>query len=141
MSSDIANKLPIGWYLKEADSLITHFTNTTFEAHGINRFHWQVLKNIDKHEKISKTLYYHQVNRFLSEAELEEILHSLCNRNWVQHEGDIYSFTETGKRAYADIAALQDENHQKILSGTTPEEYMATINFLETIIRNMGGKI
>lgn len=142
MQSDIANKMPIGWYLKEADSLITHFTNAAFETYGISRFHWQVLKNIDTHGKISKALYYHQVSRFLSKAELQDVLDLLSSRNWIQQTApDMYSFTETGKAAYADIAALQEENRNKILTGTTPEEYMTTIQFLETIIKNMGGKI
>jgi DNA-binding MarR family transcriptional regulator len=141
MQPDIKQKLPIGWYLKEADSLITQYMSTAFESQGINRFHWQVMKNIDTHGKISKSLYYHQVSRFLSEAELEAILVSLIVRNWLQQDDDLYSFTETGKTAFANIASQQQENHEKILNGTTPEEYLSTIAFLETIIKNMGGKI
>lgn len=141
MHSEIKKKLPIGWYLKEADSLITQYMNAAFEAFGIGRFHWQVMKNIDTHIKISKALYYHQVSRFLSEAELEEILQSLVSRNWVQQNEDMYSFTPTGKTKFDEIAANQQGNHEKILTGTTTEEYLSTINFLETIIKNMGGKI
>lgn len=141
MQSDIKKKLPIGWYLKEADSLITQYMNAAFEAYGIDRFQWQIMKNIDMHEKISKALYYHQVSRFLSEAELEEKLQSLISRNWVQQDKDMYSFTPTGKTKFDEIAANQQGNHEKILTGTTTDEYLATINFLETIIKNMGGKI
>lgn len=141
MQSEIDQKLPIGWYLKEADSLITHYTNIAFESFGINRFHWQVLKNIDKHEKISKELYYHQVSRFLTEAELDGILETLLTRNWIQHANDHYSFTDTGKQEYAAIEALQMKNREKVMEGTTTEEYLTTINFLEKMIRNMGGKI
>jgi hypothetical protein len=141
MHSDIKKKLPIGWYLKEADSLITQYINASFESFGINRFHWQVMKHIDSHEKISKALYYHQVSRFLTEQELEEIMISLQSRNWVQQDGDMYSFTSTGKAIFADIMDTQQGNHEKILVGTTTDEYLATINFLETIIQNMGGKI
>lgn len=141
MHSDIKKKLPIGWYLKEADSLITQYMNASFETIGITRFQWQVMKHIDTHEKISKALYYHQVSRFLTEPELEEILTSLQSRNWIQQEGDMYSFTSTGQTAFANISNTQQENHAKILTGTTTDEYLATINFLETIIRNMGGKI
>ncbi|HEY9261343.1 hypothetical protein [Chitinophaga sp.] len=141
MQSDITKKLPIGWYLKEADSLITQYINAAFESFGLNRFHWQVLKQIDKHGKISKALFYHQVSRFLSESELEEILATLVSREWILQEGDMYSFTATGKSEFENISALQDKNHEKILAGTTTDEYLATINFLEIIIKNMGGKI
>lgn len=141
MSTAIANKMPIGWYLKEADSLITHFLNSAFETYGINRFHWQVMKNIDTHGAISKELFYHQVSRFLSKEELNKVLEQLLARNWVQQEQDNYSFTASGQEEYKQIAALQQSNREKILEGTTQEEYLATITFLETMIKNMGGKI
>lgn len=141
MQSEIKKKLPIGWYLKEADSLITQYMNAAFETFGISRFHWQAMKNIDTHTKISKALYYHQVSRFLSETELEEMLQSLVSRGWVQQDQDMYSFTSIGKTKFDEIAANQQGNHEKILTGTTTEEYLSTINFLETIIKNMGGKI
>ncbi|NLR80823.1 MarR family winged helix-turn-helix transcriptional regulator [Chitinophaga eiseniae] len=141
MQPDIAHKLPIGWYLKEADSLITAFTNAAFETHGINRFHWQVLKSIDKHGKISKQLYYHLVDKFLTVEALDEVMAALVAREWLQPAEDLYMFTEKGKTAYAEIAALQEENRKKVLEGTTVEEYLATIRFLETMITNMGGKI
>lgn len=141
MPSDIKHKLPIGWYLKEADSLITQYINNAFETFGINRFHWQVLKQIDVHGKISRELYYYQVNRFLTESELDGILASLVARNWVQQNEDLYSFTPLGASEFAKIAADQDENYKKILTGTSIEDYLATIDFLEIIIKNMGGKI
>ncbi|WP_142685137.1 MarR family winged helix-turn-helix transcriptional regulator [Chitinophaga polysaccharea] len=141
MQSGIMEKLPIGWYLKEADCLITHFTNIAFESFGINRFHWQVLKNIDAHGKISKELYYHQVSRFLTMAELDEVLETLLTRNWICHTNDLYSFTDTGKQEYAAIEALQLKNREKIMEGISEEEYLAAINFLEKLIRNLGGKV
>jgi hypothetical protein len=77
----------------------------------------------------------------LSESALEEKLTALVSRDWIQQDGDMYSFTSTGKTTFASIANTQQENHEKILIGTTTDEYLATINFLETIIKNMGGKI
>ncbi|MEZ2444220.1 MarR family winged helix-turn-helix transcriptional regulator [Chitinophaga sp. RCC_12] len=141
MQSEIDQKLPIGWYLKEADCLITNFTNAAFESFGITRFHWQVLKNINTHGKISKDLYYHQVSRFLTVAELDEILDTLLSRNWIQHADDLYSFTDTGKQEYAAIDALQMKNREKVMEGITPEEHLTAINFLEKMIKNLGGKI
>ena len=141
MQSGIAEKLPIGWYLKEADSLITQFTDTAFETYHINRFHWQVLKNINTHGKISKDLYYHQVSRFLSEPALDELLESLIGRNWVQFTAGHYSFTDTGKQEYIAIEALQARNKEKIMEGISTDEDLAAIHFLEKMIKNMGGKI
>lgn len=141
MSTEIANKMPIGWYLKEADTLITHFLNSAFETYGINRFHWQVMKNIDTHGKISKELFYHQVNRFLSKEELGQVLELLLTRKWILQEEDNYSFTAAGREEYKQIAALQQSNKEKIMEGTSPEDYLTTITFLEAIIKNMGGKI
>lgn len=141
MQSGIMEKLPIGWYLKEADSLITQFTNSAFESFGLNRFHWQVLKNIAAHGKISKELYYHQVSRFLTMAELDEIMETLHTRNWICHTNDLYSFTDTGKQEYAAIEALQLKCREKIMEGITEEEYLNAINFLEKMIRNLRGKV
>ncbi|MFY0254953.1 hypothetical protein ACDQ55_13480 [Chitinophaga sp. 30R24] len=141
MQSEIADKLPFGWYLKEADTLITQNINNTFETYGINRFHWQVLKNIDTHGKICKDLFYHQVSRFLTRTELDEIMEMLEYRKWINEDQGNYSFTDLGAQEYKQISVIQEENKQKILAGTTPEAYLATINFLETVIKNLGGKV
>jgi hypothetical protein len=141
MPFTVPDKLPIGWYLKEADSLITQYVNASFESFGINRFHWQLIKNISLHGKICQSLYYHQVSRFMTEAELAEIFASLVERHWIAQDGDMYSFTEAGKTAFALIEEKQMENRKHMMEGTTQEEYDITIGFLERVIRNMGGKI
>ncbi|PSL46072.1 hypothetical protein CLV51_10348 [Chitinophaga niastensis] len=141
MQPQTTNIRPIGWYLKEADNLITGFMNASFEIRGITRFHWQILQNIDTHGSICKNNYYPQVKRFLSEQELEQLLASLLTRNWIQLHNEDYTFTETGKQEFDQIAILQQRNKEQMLSGTTSEDYINTINFLSTLILNMGGQV
>lgn len=139
MSSAIKDKMPIGWYLREVDSLLTKFVNQAFESHGINRYHWQIMKNIDTHEKICKDLFYHQVHRFVNESEYESLFQELISRNWIVLKDEKYWFTPEGKNGFEEISNLQEVNREAITKGTTEEEYLNTIRFLEKLIVNLGG--
>ncbi|WP_212005203.1 MarR family winged helix-turn-helix transcriptional regulator [Chitinophaga sp. HK235] len=131
------NLKPIGWYLKEADSLITATFNSTFESMDLTRFHWQVLKNISTHGSISLNEYYPQVARFITPETLQEIVDMLTTRGWITFQDNICRFTHTGAEAFADMAARQQKVQEKMLEGTRPEDYTHTILFLDKIIQNL----
>jgi hypothetical protein len=135
------NFKPIGWYLKEADALITQNFNASLESQGLTRFHWQVLKTISDYGLLSKKGYYLKVNRFITEPELENILLSLLDRGWLSHTGEDFYFTETGKGEFALIEDIQERNREKMLAGTNPEDYYLTLAFLNQVIQNLGGKV
>ncbi|CAL1518935.1 hypothetical protein [Chitinophaga sp. MM2321] len=131
---------PIGWYLKEADSLITSTFDASFESLGITRFHWQVLKNIKDDGQLNKKDYYPKVSRFITATELDDILSSLISREWVMIAQDNYFMTDMGKHAFAKMETLQQEVKEKMMSGSNPEDYNTTVKFLSLIINNLGGK-
>ncbi|RFS26499.1 hypothetical protein DVR12_01545 [Chitinophaga silvatica] len=141
MSSVLKDKMPIGWYLKEADSLITKFMNQTLETYDIGRYHWQIMNNINTHDKVCKDLLYHQIHRFVNPAEYEEIFQSLIERNWVEKVDDNYAFTPLGKTIFLEVAAKHEANKVALTKGASEEEYLNTILFLEKMIVNLGGSI
>ncbi|MHA4812337.1 hypothetical protein ACX0G9_29855 [Flavitalea flava] len=132
---------PIGWYLKEADALITRFFNSSLENSGITRSHWQVIKTIADEGRLNKKEYYRRVNRFLTEQELEHILFSLLERGWLLLDKEDYFFTNTGKIEFERVETIQNQNREKMLAGTKPNDYYTTLTFLSLVIKNLGGTV
>ncbi|MBC9934517.1 hypothetical protein [Chitinophaga qingshengii] len=128
---------PIGWYLKEADSLITATFANAFESYGLTRFHWQLLKNIADNGEVCTKDYYPQVACFITEDILQTIIASLEKREWITWHNEVLRFTAAGADAYADIEARQKILRDQMLKGTRPQDYTNTIIFLDSIIQNL----
>ncbi|QJB32227.1 hypothetical protein HF324_12765 [Chitinophaga oryzae] len=128
---------PIGWYLKEADSLITAAFNNAFESLGLTRFHWQLLRNIADNGEIYTKDYYPQVARFITPETFRAIITSLTDRDWISVHNDICRFTASGADVFASIEERQKHIRDKMLEGTDPEDYAHTVLFLDRIIQNL----
>lgn len=128
---------PIGWYLKEADSLITSTFDNAFECFGLTRFHWQLLKNIADNGEIYTKDYYPQVARFITPETFQVIIASLQDRDWISVCNDTCRFTAAGADVFTEIEGRQKHIREKMLEGTDPEDYAYTILFLDRIIQNL----
>lgn len=128
---------PIGWYLKEADSLITAAFGNAFESFGLTRFHWQLLRNIADNGEVYTKAYYPQVARFITPETFQTIITSLQDRDWISVHNDACRFTVSGAGAFAEIEERQKHIREKMLEGTYPEDYAHTILFLDRIIQNL----
>ncbi|NML40290.1 winged helix-turn-helix transcriptional regulator [Chitinophaga sp. G-6-1-13] len=128
---------PIGWYLKEADSLITSAFGNAFECFGLTRFHWQLLKNIADNGEIYTKDYYPQVARFITPETFQAIIATLQTRDWISVHNDTCRFTASGADVFAEIEERQKHVREKMLEGTDPEDYAHTILFLDKVIQNL----
>ncbi|SJZ86201.1 DNA-binding transcriptional regulator, MarR family [Chitinophaga eiseniae] len=128
---------PIGWYLKEADSLITAAFNNAFESFGLTRFHWQLLRNIADNGEIYTKDYYPQVARFITPETFQAIVSSLTDRDWISVHNDTCRFTASGADVFVEIEERQKLIREKMLEGTGPEDYAHTLLFLDRVIQNL----
>lgn len=128
---------PIGWYLKEADSLITAAFNNAFERFGLTRFHWQLLRNIADNGEVQTKEYYPQVARFITPETFQAIITSLTDRDWIMVHNDSCRFTACGADTFTAIEEQQKHIREKMLEGTLPEDYAHTVLFLDRIIQNL----
>jgi len=141
MPNKPATQKPIGWYLKEADQLITASFEEAFDTYCITRFHWMVLRTIDDNQYINVRTHFEQVKGFITLDRLKGIIDNLHTRHWIlSNEKDSYIFTEEGRKQFNDISAAYQQKVDVMMRGITGEEYNLTVTTLERIVTNLRNK-
>ncbi|MCB0212039.1 MAG: hypothetical protein KDJ52_22040 [Anaerolineae bacterium] len=84
MSQTQKPHLPIGYWLKQADNLITEHINQAQAANGLSRSDWQVLNTLAEAGPISKAQIFTFMRTFISTSELNAILTHLVERGWAE---------------------------------------------------------
>jgi len=136
---------PIGYWLKQADNLLTEQINKVQAANAVSRFDWQVLNMLNELGRAGSKRLFEDMHAFITESELEEILSGLNKRGWVEqskvsHSGtDEFQLTEEGRRHHAIILATQKEVRAQAMQGIGEEEYATVIRVLQRIVSNLGG--
>jgi DNA-binding MarR family transcriptional regulator len=143
MPKPIKANLPIGYWLKQADNLITEQVNQAQAAHGVSRFGWQVLNTLYEAGPMSRERLFELMRTFVDSAGLDEIITRLIERGWVeQNENSAGEFqlTQEGQRCYGDIFAAQKEVRLRAMQGVSEEEYATVIRVLQRIVNNLKEK-
>jgi DNA-binding MarR family transcriptional regulator len=132
-----AGQKPIGWYLKEADVLITSFFEEAFDQYCITRFHWMVLRAIKANGYINVEAHHEELKYFIKLERLKGIIDNLQARRWIVADYKNFKFTEKGERLFKAVTDAYEQQLQKMMQGITDEEYNNTIATLSKIIANL----
>lgn len=129
---------PIGWYLREAEQLITIFFEQAFDKHCITRYHWMVLRTLAEKEPVNLKAFFTEVNYFSNLKELDGFIDNMRTRRWITAiEKDVYAFTELGRKRYDAIAHDYHIYLQHLMKGITDEDYHTTLQTLNKMIINL----
>jgi DNA-binding MarR family transcriptional regulator len=137
--------LPIGYWLKRADNLLTERINEVQTANGVSRSDWQVLNLLNDSGSASKERIFETMRTFVDAPSLDDILTRLMGRGWVEPGGvtdggtAAFQLTEAGRRQHAVILATQKEVRQRAMQGISQEEYTTVIRVLQRIVSNLEG--
>jgi DNA-binding MarR family transcriptional regulator len=135
-----ANK-PLGWYLKEADQLITISFEEEFDKHCITRFHWMILRILAVKKELDINLHYNDVKFFLSLDRLKGVIDNLETRGWVTSvKKDTYKLTEVGHKHYTEVDSAYQEKLKQMMKGISEDEYNTTVKTLNNIVLNLRTK-
>jgi DNA-binding MarR family transcriptional regulator len=136
---DIAPQLPIEYWLKHADEVVTVHVNQVLEDYGFTRSRWLVFNRIYEAGTILKKDVCETMKIFTTW--LDEILDGFIQEGWLVKRGDgdsaVLMLTETGKSEYEAIAALQCEVRRRVLQGVSDQECMTVIEVLQRIVNNL----
>lgn len=133
---------PIGWYLKEADHLITAFFDDAFDRHCITRYHWMVLRAIASKSYINVEAHHEQFKYFMTLDKLNGVIDNLATRGWITaNENKNYQFTDAGKRLYESVNHTYEKQLVTMMQGVTEEDYSHVIDTLDRIINNLNKKV
>ena len=134
---------PIGYWLRRADTLLTHQIDKAQAANRVSRVEWQVLNMIGEAGSVSKERIFETMLAFVDAPGVDEIVTRLVGRGWAEQTetsrpGTVeFQLTEEGRRWHSVILAMQKEVRRQAMQGISEEEYATVIRVLERIVSNL----
>lgn len=129
-------KLPIGYWLKRADQLLTSGINQVQYSFDLTRTSWQVLNSIASNPGMDEESLMEIMRPFAGEKSVSTILSEFFDKNIISiAEGLILS--EKGTRLYSDCLKAQKAFRKKAMAGITEKEYEISIRTLNQVVNNL----
>ncbi|NYI04077.1 MarR family winged helix-turn-helix transcriptional regulator [Allostreptomyces psammosilenae] len=137
--------LPIGYWLRRADALLTRSLERTLQPHGLDRFGWQVL-NLLCGTAASEERLRAALADFGGPGELTATLAELRRRGWIGPgrpevagaPGTVWAPTDTGRSVHRLVAAAVRESRAAATAGVDPGDYATALAVLERLCGNLG---
>jgi DNA-binding MarR family transcriptional regulator len=132
--------LPLGYWLKRADNLITEQVNQVQAANGVTRTDWQVLNTLYEVGSADQAQLFTVMHTFVDAAQLEQILGELKSRGWVtavENGVIIYQLSNAGQQQHSQILAAQQEVRQQVMQGISQEEFATVMRVLQQMVANL----
>lgn len=145
MPQDRKPNLPIGYWLKQADNLLTEQIDKAQSVHGVTRSDWQVLNTLKEAGSASREQIFETMRTFIDASQLDKIVNDLTERGWVEPRRageagpEALQLTEEGQRQHAAIFATQKEIRQRAVQGISEEEYVTVLRVLQQMVNNLNG--
>lgn len=129
--------LPIGYYIKQVDELLTEGINKVMAAFNLTRVKWQVLNSIQENAGITKKELVKLMKPFATAVVIENILEGYRQQGHITAEDtDKILLTSKGLQLHAACLEQQLEFRKKIMTGISESDYQSTILTLQKIVRN-----
>lgn len=132
-------KLPIGYWLKQADNMLTEQINQAQAVHGVSRTEWQMLNLLKENGRATKESIFQTMRPFVDTAKFQEIITRLIARGWIDEAvgSQELQLTETGQHQHERIFTTQKEVRQRAMQGISQDEYATVIRVLQQIVENL----
>ena len=133
--------LPIGYWLKRADELITHAVDRAHAEHGVTRTDWQILNQLREADGANLHDLESTMAPFIDVFRLGEFLNRLEQRGWVrrsEQDGRVeYRLTAAGQTARQTLLVRQQSVRERTTQGISEDEYATTVRVLQRIVQNL----
>jgi len=135
--------LPLGYWIKQVDQLLTKQIDAAQAVNGVTRTEWQVLNLLSEVQSMPRDALLKQIEIFSDAASLDKIIASLFDRGWIalvaatEQDEQALSLTEDGKQQHAKILATQKEFRQRAVQGITKNEYETVVGVLRQMVANL----
>ncbi|HLT93878.1 MAG TPA: hypothetical protein VKZ56_04920 [Membranihabitans sp.] len=131
------NKLPIGYYLKKVDNLLTSGIEKIHSANEINRLDWQIIHSLSIRKDMDRKNLSALLQEFADEETVNETLRVLMQRGYISQQNGNLRLTREGLRLHETCWQQQQDFRKKAMSNVSEQEYIQLISILERIIRNL----
>lgn len=129
-------RLPIGFYLKKADNLLTAGINEIHTEFGLTRTDWQILNTINGRNGLDRQAMSEILSEFINGKAINNTISGLIKNDLLQ-ENTSLALTDKGKDIYQACLQKQLSFRRKSMQNITDEEYLQVIATLEKIINNV----
>ncbi|HEY0055084.1 MAG TPA: hypothetical protein VGB63_07000 [Pedobacter sp.] len=129
-------KLPIGYYLKEADQLLTSGINKIHAEAGLTRTDWQILNSINRQDGLERTVVLDLLAKFATMEIINGAIENLVRKNLI-FENITLNLTDKGKEIYRSGLERQNSFREKAMRDISEQEYLQLIATLEKVIENL----
>ena len=136
--SERNKQLPIGYWLKRADELLTRRIDEVQRANGLTRLGWQVLNIVRErqpamHDEIVETL-----QPFANATEMNDVLAGLADRGMISGSAESgFDLTPAGKELYETSFQAQQAIRQRAVAGISETEYTTTVGVIQRLVDNL----
>lgn len=135
---DNNTKLPVGYWIKQADRLLTEKIDEIQSAFGLTRTGWQLLNSINENSPAKRDML---IQLLLPFSDKNNTIQVLAEFNQMQittvSDQNEITLTEKGKQLF--IACFEKQKHfrQKAMQNISEQEYQTTLATLQKIITNI----
>ncbi len=138
---DVTRQQPIGYWLKQADKVITEHVDRVLSDNGFTRLRWQVLNIIYQAGTITKSDLFGTMQTFIDARQLDELIDGFVEEGWLikygEGDGAQLTLTHTGKDKRQTLFEVQSEVRRRVMRGITEGEYATVIDVLERMVKNL----
>jgi hypothetical protein len=133
--------LPIGYWLKHTDEVLTKHINDAQTTNGVARSQWQVLNSIYESGVVNQAQLFETMQTFVAEAELERILIELSTRGWLAHTDEaVFQLSNEGRVKHQEILESQKKVRQCAMQDISDGEYTTVLSVLQRMVKNLEGE-
>lgn len=133
--------LPIGYWLKKADMLLTEHIDEVQRGCGLNRLDWQILSLVQERPRIQRIELIELLSVFGSDQVIESRLELLnVNNLLIVTDESIYELSERGQDVYQRAHQGQQEVRQRAIENISEEDHLITLQVLQKLVTNLDNK-
>ena len=131
-------KLPIGYWIKQVDKLLTDGIDSVQAQFGLARSDWQIIHFLSEQPSVETEKLLETMKPFMDSKVVEDILTQLCSKGLVNIiNNHSLALTAKGKKQHADCLERQKEFRQTVMKDISEEDYLKTIQTLQKIVDNI----
>lgn len=129
---------PIGYWIKQADELLTKGINEIQASLELTRTEWQVLNSIHENILLSKTDLTNVMKPFADDNMIESILARFHTDDIIKTQhGKVFTLTENGQKLHKLCFEQQQLFRQKAMIGISQQDYQTTVSTLQKMAENI----
>lgn len=143
MTTNPSTNLPIGYWLKEVDRLLTMQIDQLQQVNGVTRTSWQLLNLLQEQGAATQAHLAATLRPFAAAERIDALLSTLVAQGWVaptaaiDHAAPCYQLTPVGQQQHAAILATQQTVRSQLMQGISTAEYATVVRVLQQMVANL----